>query len=51
MKQRIETWISSEGRTEIHHFRLSDDEYLFGINPQLVSTEFYEALKDWSEEF
>lgn len=30
-----EKWTSTEGRTEIHYFRVSDDEYLFGYNPLL----------------
>lgn len=51
MKYRIENWTSSEGRTETHYFRLKDDEYLFGINPQIVSIEFHEALKEWADEY
>lgn len=46
---RIENWTSSEGRTEIHYFRTSDDEYLFGYNPQLCPPELLEKLKQWAE--
>jgi len=51
MNYRIEEWKSSEGRTEVHYFRLKDDEYLFGYNPTLMSVEFAEALKEWADEF
>lgn len=47
---RIENWKSSEGRTEVHYFRTSDDEYLFGYNPLIMPEELLQQLKDWSED-
>jgi hypothetical protein len=45
---RIETWHSNEGRTEIHYFRASDDEYLFGYNPLITPPELLEKLQEWA---
>lgn len=46
---RIENWKSSEGRTEVHYFRTSDDEYLFGYNPQIIPQELLDKLVEWAE--
>lgn len=45
-ESRVEKWTSSEGRTEIHYFRLSDDEYLFGYNPLLIREEEVAKILD-----
>lgn len=44
---RIETWNSSEGRTEVHYFNAVTDEYLFGYNPLIIPDYLMEALKVW----
>lgn len=48
-KVRIEHWQSSEGRTEVHFFRTSDDEYLFGYNPQLLPSDMRDELLRWAD--
>ncbi len=50
-KYKIEKWTSSEGRTEIHYFDATNDEYLFGYNPLIMPEDLLDDLRRWASKY